>query len=73
MPAKKLLSAILLERTESIQYRKVRSQLMNMAQNEKREFFILKLDEYTTNRLQNEGIAIETDNTFNYSRLKLTW
>lgn len=73
MAAKKLLSTVLLERTESIQYRKVRSQLMNMAQNEKREMFILKLDEYTTNRLQNEGITIEEDTQFGYKRLKLTW
>lgn len=70
--AKKLLSQILRERTETIEYRKIKSQLMKLAQNEKTEMLILKITPETQVMLQNEGIKIERIND-GWDKLKLTW
>jgi len=53
---KKLLSTILAERTESIEYRQIRSQLMILAQNHKNELLRIRIGDYALNRLRNEGI-----------------
>lgn len=71
--AKKLLSQILRERTETIEYRKVRSQLMKYAQNEKTSFRILKLKSETIIQLQNEGIVITEINEPSYKVFELSW
>lgn len=71
--AKKLLSQILRERTETIEYRKVRGQLMKYAQNEKKEFHILKMKTETRIQLENEGIKITEKHEKNYTVLVLSW
>ena len=70
---KKLLSTILAERTESIEYRQIRSQLMTLAQNHKNELFRLRVGEYALNRLRNEGINVELINDFGTDKFKLSW
>jgi len=71
--AKKLLSQLLRERTETIEYRKIRGQLMKLAQNEKTEMLIIKISPETQIMLQNEGIKIEVINDFGYDKIKLSW
>ena len=70
--AKKLLSQILLERTETIEYRKIKGQLMKLAQNEKTEMMIIKISPETQVMLNNEGITITKVNDFGYDKLKLS-
>lgn len=70
---KKLLSQILRERTETIEYRKVRGQLMKYAQNEKTSFRILKLKPEPIVQLQNEGITINEVNEPSYKVYELSW
>jgi len=73
--AKKLLSTILKERTESIKYRAIKKILMGIAQNEKKECLILvhKLDNYALTTLQNEGITVKKVDDFGHKKYKLTW
>lgn len=71
--AKKLLSQILRERTDTIEYRSVRNNLMKQAQNNKNTFRILRLTPDTITRLQNEGINITQINETNYEVLELSW
>lgn len=71
--AKKLLSQILRERTETIEYRKIKSQLMKLAQNEKTEMLIIKITPETQTMLQNEGIKIEVINDCGWDKLRLSW
>ncbi len=59
---KKLLSEILIERTETIEFRAIRTQLMKFAQNKKRQFHILHIGEPALTMLRNEGLTIERIN-----------
>lgn len=70
---KKLLRDILLERTETIEYRKIRSQLMRYAQDEKRTFRIMRMKPDTIIRFQNEGITITEIDEKDYKVLELSW
>lgn len=72
---KKLLSDILNERSESVNYRKIRKELMNLAQNNRNEFIILKskMDDYSATRLRNEGIQFAFFSEFGYDKIKLSW
>jgi len=71
--AKKLLSQYLRERTETIEYRKIKAQLMKLAQNEKTEMLILTVSHETQIMLQNEGIKIETITDGGWDKLRLSW
>lgn len=71
--ARKLLSQILRERTETIEYRKIKSQLMKLAQNEKTEMLIIKISQETQVMFQNEGIKIEKINDYGFDKLRLSW
>jgi len=73
MAAKKILATVLRERTESIGYRKIRSLLMNQAQNEKTYCLLIKVDDYSLTRLQNEGIKIEKITDFGTQKFRLSW
>lgn len=73
MATKKLLSQVLLERSDTVEFRKVKSQLMNIAQNKKREMFALTLEKDTITMLQNQGINVSKCDEFGYTRYKLTW
>ena len=71
--AKKLLSQILRERTETIEYRKIKSQLMKIAQNEGTEMRILKITKETITMLENEGISVVRTKQADYWVYKLSW
>lgn len=75
MATKKLLSTILRERTESIEYRAIRKQLMVLAQNRKTEMLILKskMTEHAINTLQNEGIKVELFTEFGHEKYRCSW
>lgn len=75
MATKKLLSTVLRERTESIEYRAIRKQLMVLAQNRKTEMLILKskMTDHALNTLQNEGITIKLINEFGHDKYLLSW
>ena len=70
---RKLLSTLLNERTESIEYRAIRANLMKVAQSGKNEYRTIKICQYALDRLQNEGISIEQVNEFGYDKYLLKW
>ncbi len=70
---KKLLSTILKERTESIEYRDIRSQLMTLAQNNKSELFRIRIGQYALDRLRNEGLTIELISDFGTDKYRVSW
>lgn len=75
MATKKLLSTILNERTESIEYRAIRKQLMIQAQNRKSEFLVLKakMNDHAITQLQNEGITVKEIDDHGFIKYKLSW
>lgn len=72
---KKNLAYRLRERTETIEYRSVRTKLNAVAQNRfaKQEFRAMYLEPDTINILQNEGICIEQVTEFGCKKYLLTW
>jgi hypothetical protein len=69
----KLLSTILKERTETIEFRALRKQLMICAQNEKTEYRVIRIQPKTITMLQNHGINVEKSKENGYEVYKLTW
>lgn len=70
---KKTLATILKERTDTIEYRAIRKQLMNTAQNGKNEYRILRITDKTIILLQNEGIQVEKITEFGQTKFLLSW
>ncbi len=70
---KKLLSTILKERTDTIEFRAIRKNLMVCAQNEKFEYRTLKLQPKTITLLENNGIKVEETEEHGYKAFKLSW
>lgn len=70
---KKLLSTLLNERTESIEYRAIRSNLIKTAQQGKNEFRLMRIGGYALTRLSNEGINVTKINEFGFDKYLLTW
>jgi len=73
MSKKTLLSDTLRKRTDTIEYRSIKSQLMKVAQAGKNEFRILSISEKCITQLQNEGIEVKTVTEFNYEKYLLSW
>lgn len=75
MATKKLLSTILRERTESIEYRAIRKQLMVQAQNRKTSFLVLKakMNDHAITQLQNEGITVKLIDDHGFQKYDLSW
>lgn len=73
MNGKKLLSTILKERTETIEFRAIRRQLMVVAQNSSSEYRTIQLQPKTITMLENNGIKVEKVNEHGYEVYKLTW
>lgn len=75
MATKKLLSDILNERSESVKYRKIRSELFKCAQNNKNEFLVAtkNIDDYAITRFKNEGITVREVVEFGYNKIMLKW
>lgn len=70
---KKLLSTILKERTDTIEFRAIRKQLFTVAQNGKSEYRTLSISPKTITMLQNNGITVDKINEHGYETYKLTW
>ncbi len=72
---KKLLSEILHERMDSVIYRKVRTLMVQLAQNGKYDLLILpaNIDDYAITRFQNEGIRVEAVEDFGHTKYRLSW
>lgn len=70
---KKLFSAKLRERTETIELRKIKTALMQAAQNSRKEYIIINIKPETIVALQNEGVKFERFNEFGTNKYRLTW
>jgi len=70
---KKLLSTILKERSDTVEFRSIRKHLMICAQNEKFEYRIIKIQPKTITMLQNNGITVEKITENSYEVYKLSW
>jgi len=70
---KKTLNTILKERTETIEFRAIKKQLMNVAQN--RGTFLLRLTiaPETVTMLQNELLTVEKIKDHGYEKFKISW
>lgn len=72
---RKNLAFRLRERTDTIEYRAIRTKLNAIAQNKmsKQEFRAMYLEPYTIDQLQNEGIVVEQITEFGTKKFLLTW
>jgi hypothetical protein len=70
---KKLFSAKLRERTETIELRRIKAELNKAAQNNRKEFIIIHIKPETIVALQNEGIRFEQFTEFGTTKYRLTW
>lgn len=69
---KKTLKNILIERTKTIEYRAIRKQCMNVAQNGGNQVFKIRITTETILMLQNEMLAVDliNDGTEKY---RISW
>ena len=70
---KKTLKNILIERTDTIEYRAIRKQLMNIAQNGGNEFYRLHIADKTVTQLKNELLSVELIEDHGYKKYKISW
>jgi DNA-binding protein YbaB len=65
---KKTLNNILKERTETIEYRAICKQLMNVAQNGGSQLLRIQIDPNTVTMLQNELLTVEKIKEHGYEK-----
>lgn len=70
---RKNLAIRLKERTETIEFRKIRTALNSAAQNRNSEYRLLRIEDYTINLLQNEGLKVEKITEFGTEKFKISW
>lgn len=70
---KKNLATRLVERTESIEYRAIKKNLMVAAQNKQKEYLLMHISPETIIMLQNDGIKVEKFQEFGYDKYRLSW
>lgn len=70
---KKTLNTILQERTNTIEFRAIRKQLMNVAQNKGTQLLQLSIEPETIIMLQNELLTITEINEHGYKKYKISW
>ncbi len=70
---KKTLKTILLERTDTIEYRAVRKQLMTVAQNGGNQLLRMNIEPKTVTQLQNEMLTVELIEDHGYKKYKISW
>ena len=70
---KKLLATRLRERTETIEFRAIKKQLMNVAQNRGTQLLRFKIEPATILMLENELLTVEKINEHGYETYKITW
>jgi hypothetical protein len=69
---KKTLNTILKERTETIEYRAIRKQLMNVAQNGGNQLLRIYIAPNTVVMLQNELLTVEKIKEHGYEKYKIS-
>lgn len=70
---KKTLNNILTERTRTIEFRAIRKQLMNVAQNGGNSLLRLQISPETIIMLQNELLTVEQVEDHGYKKYKISW
>jgi len=70
---KKNLASRLRERTETIEYRAIKTRLNYAAQNKLPQVLLLTIQSHTIIMLQNEGITVERFTEFDTPKYRLTW
>lgn len=70
---KKTLKNTLLERTNTIEYRAIRKELMKIAQNGGNTYYRIALSEKVITQLQNEMLTVEQIEDHGYKKYKITW
>ena len=70
---KKTLNTILKERTETIEFRAIKKQLMNVAQNKGTFLLRLQIEPNTVVMLQNELLTVEKIQDHGYEKYKISW
>jgi hypothetical protein len=70
---KKTLRTILLERTDTIEYRSIKKRLMVIAQNGGNQLILLHLSVKAQIQLNNEQIDTEKFNDHGYEKWKISW
>lgn len=70
---KKTLATQLRERTETIEYRAIKKELLKVAQNRGNEFRRLYIEPDTVTRLQNEGLTVEKITEHGFEKFKISW
>jgi len=70
---KKTLANILTERTRTIEYRDIRKQCMNIAQNRGTQLLLMHIKPDTITMLQNEMLTVEEIEDHGYKKYKVSW
>lgn len=70
---KKTLNTILTERTKTIEFRAIKKQLMNIAQNKGTQMLIMSIQPDTITMLQNELLTVEQITDHGYKKYKISW
>lgn len=70
---KKTLNTILNERTKTIEFRAIKKQLMNIAQNKGTFLLRLHIEPDTVVMLQNELLLVEKIKDHGYEKFKISW
>lgn len=70
---RKTLNTILKERTETIEFRAIKKQLMNVAQNKGTFLLRLYIEPNTITLLQNELLTVEKIIEHDYEKFKISW
>lgn len=70
---KKTLNIILKNHTETIEYRAIRKQLMNVAQNGGNKLLRIAIKPETITMLQNELLNVEEIEEHGYKKYKISW
>jgi hypothetical protein len=70
---KKTLKIILQERSDTIEYRDIRKQLMNIAQNNGNQLLRLRIEPKTIMQLQNEMLTVEKITEHGTEKYRISW
>lgn len=70
---KKTLNTILKSRTETIEFRAIRKQLMGIAQNGGNFLLRLRIEPNTITMLENELLTVEKISPHGYETYKISW
>lgn len=70
---KKTLNTTLKERTDTIEFRAIRKQLMTVAQNGGNQLLRIKIEPKTITMLENELLTVEKIKPHGYETFKISW